>query len=100
MSVKSSAWRRLRRQAELRLEAAGFVVCWRCGQIVTPQMRWHLGHVVDRALGGDENELSIEHEECSRASGYALGRSLMTARNSACVFADEGELFPSSIVLS
>ena len=92
----TSQWRKLRNAAEQRLKAEGHIVCWRCGKIITPDMRWCLGHVVDRALGGDDNELALEHEVCSRKSGWELGREIKAQRRSMIITAETGELFGSA----
>ena len=47
--------------------------CWRCGEMIEVGDPWHLGHVVDRALGGSDARLAPEHAGCSRSAGARLG---------------------------
>jgi hypothetical protein len=54
--------------------------CWRCGRMISPGEPWHLGHVVDRALGGTDERLAPEHAGCSRRSGSALGVTIARMR--------------------
>lgn len=58
--------------------AAGGVSCGRCGLPIAPAQRWHLGHIVDRALGGghEPSNLHPEHVLCSTSAGGKLGQAL------------------------
>lgn len=95
----SSAWRRLRQAYADRLTYTGSAPCWRdqhnltaigdpgltveqspnCLQIITPTDPWVLGHTTDRALGGDDTELSYECDPCSRYTGGKLGALIRRA---------------------
>lgn len=52
-------------------------ICWRCGQIITQDMAWTIGHVieVDRApeLMWDEENHQPEHATCNFSAGAAYG---------------------------
>lgn len=52
--------------------------CARCGLDVTADMAWHVGHQVDRALGGGHelSNLWPEHKRCSESAGGRLGQAL------------------------
>jgi hypothetical protein len=54
--------------------------CWRCDRIISPSEPWHLGHIVDRALGGSDDLLWPEHARCSHRSGAELGVRLARLR--------------------
>lgn len=62
--------------------AAGGVNCARCGLPVLPGMRWHVGHQLDRALGGghEPSNLWPEHARCSTSAGGKLGQALRAGR--------------------
>lgn len=65
-------WRRIRAAYALTLPVA----CWRCGKLIQQTDEWDLGHVVDRARGGGDDQLAPEHSKCSRAAGVRLARRL------------------------
>lgn len=52
-------------------------VCWRCGRIITAEMRWDVGHLVevDRDPEGayEDDGYAPEHAYCNRAAGAAYG---------------------------
>lgn len=52
--------------------------CAKCGLDVTRDMRWHVGHQVDRALGGvdDPSNYWPEHGRCNESAGGKLGHAL------------------------
>jgi hypothetical protein len=54
--------------------------CWRCGETIEVGDEWHLGHVVDRALGGSDARLAPEHAGCSRSAGARLGVTIARMR--------------------
>lgn len=58
--------------------AAGGVDCARCGLPIRPDQPWHLGHQVDRALGGghEPTNLHPEHPGCSTSAGGKLAQAL------------------------
>jgi len=52
--------------------------CIRCGWTVTPEMTWHLGHIVDVALGGTDSPHNVgpEHKSCNERAGGRLGAKI------------------------
>ena len=58
---------------------------------------WVLGHVVDRAMGGDDSQLAFEHLHCSRKSGAALSAMLTRARRNPYVRTTGTDLFAEPI---
>lgn len=60
-----------------RLAAMLPLPCVRCGRDVTPDMAWHVDHLVARALGGghDAGNLGVAHARCNMSAGSALGRA-------------------------
>ena len=54
-------------------------VCWRCGQIITPDMAWDVGHIVGRdidpSLTHDPDNWAPEHSYCSRSAGARYGNA-------------------------
>ena len=84
-------WRKLRAAMEQRLVDHGALPCWRCGLPVTPDMPWNLGHVVDRALGGDDSALAPEHRRCSDSSGTETKRKIAYRRSSVASITMRGE---------
>lgn len=95
-SGSTTRWRKLRAVHAAAFAEVGVIPCWRCGQLVSCDEPWALGHVVDRALGGDDSQLAIEHLQCSRRSGWELGRRLKAARADPTVYSDSDDLFPVS----
>lgn len=61
------AWRKLRALYAATLPQP----CWRCGHPITPTQPWQLGHIVDRADGGDDTRLAPEHRSCGSSAGAA-----------------------------
>lgn len=67
---------------------AGDVVCWRCKRIIVPDPAlpnegWTVGHLIDRARGGDETDPTNQHPEhshCNYAAGGRLGAARTNAR--------------------
>src|SRR4051794_13966257 len=77
--LRTKGWKRLRDEWRLRIDSQGGVACWRCGQLIKPGQQFHVGHLVDRALGGDESQLAPEHVRCSTSAGAELGVFLRRA---------------------
>lgn len=52
--------------------------CARCGLPVFPDMRWHVGHQIDRALGGGNTSDNLwpEHGRCNESAGGRLGHKM------------------------
>lgn len=73
------AWRKIRAGYELALEQAGSVPCAICGTTLRPGDRWVLGHVHDRALGGNDDALQYECQRCSSTGGAHLGNDIKAA---------------------
>lgn len=96
-ALESNGWRwaQLRAAMAVTLADAGALPCWRCGRPVVNGQAWALGHVVDRALGGqDEDGLAIEHKRCSDQSGAVLGNALRAHRSRESIIrAPRGELW-------
>ncbi len=62
---------------------AGPLPCSKCGRPVTTAMRWHVDHVVPRAMGGASNDVNNTwpaHGRCNESAGQALAQSRMRAR--------------------
>ena len=63
--------------------------CRRCGRPVVhdPTRRyggWHVGHIIDRALGGSVTDRSnqwVEHDRCNMRAGGQLGAAITNARH-------------------
>ena len=62
------AWRRRRAQWQ-QLVDRGDAVCWRCGHPILPGQPWDLGHLTDRAAGGQDRDTAPEHRGCNRSAG-------------------------------
>ena len=64
---------RLRRKMAQELPA----VCWRCGQMVTEDMRWTIGHVIEvdvaPELMWEPTNHAIEHARCNYRAGAVYG---------------------------
>ena len=88
------AWRKLRAAKAAELSDAGCLPCWRCGVLVYPGDAWVLGHVIDRALGGDDQLLALECQPCSSMSGARLGLRLRAERRQTRLRARLGQLWP------
>ena len=58
--------------------------CWRCGRPVLPdpESGWHVGHIVDRALGGAHGLANQwpEHKRCNLSAGGRAGAAKTNAR--------------------
>lgn len=55
--------------------AAGNAYCGRCGHPITEGQAWHVGHILDDALGGSDTpeNVRIEHKRCNESAGGRLG---------------------------
>jgi hypothetical protein len=69
------------------LVEAGEAHCRRCGHLITPNPNardrgWHVGHVIDRALGGTDtlDNTWPEHSRCNLSAGGKLGVALTARR--------------------
>ena len=57
--------------------------CRRCRRPVYANQRWHVGHVVDLARGGAEDDVANqwpEHARCNESAGGTLGAQRSNAR--------------------
>ena len=57
--------------------------CRRCGRVVLRSHRWHVGHIIDLALGGSETDPANqwpEHGACNEQAGGRLGAARRNAR--------------------
>ena len=54
-------------------------VCWRCGNTITPDMTWDVGHIIGRdidpTLIHDPTNWAPEHTYCSRSAGARYGNA-------------------------
>ncbi len=52
-------------------------ICPRCGRIITPQMQWDVGHIIDKDIAPelmhDPTNWRAEHSRCNRQAGAAYG---------------------------
>lgn len=75
-----------RRVTNLRKQMASMLpcVCWRCGHIITDDMAWTIGHVIDQAdapeLIWEPGNHRLEHARCNSAAGGRAGRRKQLAR--------------------
>src|SRR5262245_8816326 len=69
----SRAWANRRARWATRLP----VPCYRCNPPVQPWDLWDLDHVVDRALGGTDDQTRPSHTSCNRSAGGTLARDLV-----------------------
>lgn len=63
--------------------AAGPLPCYQCGRPVTTAMRWHVEHVVPRAMGGSPHDISnqwVSHGSCNERAGQALTQARVRAK--------------------
>lgn len=61
------------------LVASGSAVCWRCRTPIHPDQRWHVGHLVDIAQGGNVNDPlnhAPEHGRCNERAGGQLAQAM------------------------
>ena len=53
------------------------VVCWRCGQWITQDMAWTIGHVIEVDLAPelmwDPENHRLEHADCNFRAGAVYG---------------------------
>ena len=61
--------------------------CGKCGNVVTAEMTWTVGHIVDRALGGSDHISNTwpEHALCNFRAGGKLGAARTNARRTRTV---------------
>ncbi|WP_374199119.1 HNH endonuclease signature motif containing protein [Actinotalea ferrariae] len=59
--------------------------CARCGRPITLAMKWDVGHILDRALGGSDDLTNTrpEHSRCNQAAGGQRGAAITNARRAA-----------------
>lgn len=71
------------RRARAMIRARGQVqACGRCGvDIDLDAEPWHAGHVVDRALGGTDDDVHPEHPTCNMRAGGRLGAAIVNTRH-------------------
>lgn len=70
-----------------RLGATLPAPCWRCGRMISEGDKWHVGHITDRALGGNDNaamtmdsEVAVECEKCNTSAGGRLGAAITNGK--------------------
>jgi hypothetical protein len=73
-------WSNVNKKHRARLAATLPTQCMRCGQIVTADMKWDVGHRVDLAQGGNSNDVGVEHRSCNRRAGGRAGARATNAR--------------------
>jgi hypothetical protein len=67
--------------------------CWRCGRVLTRESRWTVGHIVDRARGGNPTDPRNQWPECARcnfSAGGKLGAQRRNAKHNAAKHEDDG----------
>lgn len=83
---------KLRVKIQAQIEAAGALPCVECGQPVTPQHRWQVGHRRDAARGGRPTLANVgpvhqrsEHwpRNCNQIAGGKLGATIVNGRRQA-----------------
>lgn len=68
-----------RRAQQVRAELAATLpaACWRCGGIVTADMAWDVGHLIevdlDPSNAYDPDAYAVEHAYCNRRAGAQYG---------------------------
>ncbi len=78
-----------RRAQEIRAALAATLptVCWRCGRIVTADMAWDVGHLIevdrDPNVAYDPEMHAVEHAYCNRAAGARYGNRKRAGRRRA-----------------
>ena len=65
---------RLRKQWAQVVEQGG-TACARCGYLIVPGTKWHLGHTVDRSA-----YTGPEHERCNTREGAQRGNRMRARR--------------------
>lgn len=67
-----------------------FQTCWRCGREMDLDTdKWHAGHAVDRALGGDDRDVLAECVPCNVRAGARLGGQRKAQRRRAVAAQDQ-----------
>ena len=92
--MRSQTALRLRKHWLAVIDSQGGVVCWRCGQMIMPGQPVDLGHLVDVALGGTEQDgIRPEHRACNRRAGGELSVALReeASRSWTCVVSPADE---------
>ena len=67
---------------------AGPLPCYRCGKPVTVHDRWTVEHLLERAYGGSETDVSnqwVAHLHCNSSAGGRIGAAITNGRRSATV---------------
>lgn len=74
---QAAKWANHAKAARQRVGATLPAPCVHCGRIVTADMPWDVGHVVDLALGGDARTYGPAHRgPCNRRAGGKLGAAM------------------------
>lgn len=70
------------RKARPIIEATLPARCIKCPGIIRPGTKWHVGHIIDDALGGELTMSNVgpEHVRCNTSSGGKLGASIQAGR--------------------
>lgn len=61
-----------------QLKATGGMPCGRCGRLVTPEMKWHAGHIDPHRDGGSGalHNFQVEHAHCNTSEGGKAGAAI------------------------
>jgi hypothetical protein len=57
------------------------MACGRCGHPIVEGQAWHVGHILDIALGGTDTPDNVrpEHKRCNERAGGQLGARIANA---------------------
>jgi len=78
---RTTAWLKISRQAREYITPRLPLACVNCGRPVTTDQRWHVGHIIDSALGGPDTleNLGPSHSRCNTSAGGRLGQKIQQA---------------------
>jgi 5-methylcytosine-specific restriction endonuclease McrA len=81
---RTAAYAAFTRKVRPIIEANLPAACIRCGGVIRPGDRWHVGHIIDDALGGELSMSNVgpEHARCNTSAGGKLGASIQAGRRS------------------
>lgn len=73
---------KIRKVFKAMIEGTGGVPCGRCGRLITPEMKWHVGHIVDLMDGGETTLAGTrpEHARCNTSAGGKRGAQIRNAQ--------------------
>ena len=68
-------WTSLNGKHRERLRRTLPAQCIHCGGVVDSSMQWDAAHVVDLAMGGRADHVSVAHRRCNRSDGGKRGNA-------------------------